>query len=165
MVPSDALLLLPLAVAGVVLLLRRRSRRGGPTPIVMDGSNVLQWGGDVPALETVVRVIEALKGRGMAPVVWFDANVGYLVGARYMGPAPLARALGLQEGHVFVAPKGIPADPLLLEGAARLRARVVSNDRFRDWADAHPQVRQPGFLVRGGLRDGAVWLELEAAVA
>jgi len=36
---------------------------------------------------------------------------------------------------------------------------VVSNDRFRDWAEAHPEVLEPGRLIRGGFRGGKLWLE------
>ena len=35
---------------------------------------------------------------------------------------------------VMVAPKGQPADPHILFVARDLGARIVSNDRFRDWA-------------------------------
>ena len=28
------------------------------------------------------------------------------------------------------------------------------------WAEAHPEVDQPGRLVRGGFRDGVVWLDV-----
>ena len=35
----------------------------------------------------------------------------------------------------------------------------VTNDRFRDWADVHPEVREPGHLIRGGYRDGVLWLD------
>jgi hypothetical protein len=58
-----------------------------------------------------------------------------------------------------VAPKGSPADPLLLGDAARLGTGVVSNDRYRDWAEAFPSVTQPGVLVRGRITDGAAQLD------
>ena len=41
-------------------------------------------------------------------------------------------------------------------------ARIVSNDRFRDWEDRHPEVRDPGRLIPGGYRDGVLWLALDA---
>lgn len=53
-------------------------------------------------------------------------------------------------------PKGKQADPYLLETAREKNARIVTNDRFRDWADTHPEVLQPGFLIRGTIRDGKV---------
>ncbi|MBN2907898.1 MAG: hypothetical protein JXJ18_14400 [Rhodobacteraceae bacterium] len=159
-VASAPLLLALICAVGALFLLVLAPRRSRPRWIVVDGSNVMHWNDETPALETVGRVVEALQGRGYAPVVWFDANVGYRVGQRYMGPRPLANALGLPERQVFVAPKGTPADPLLLRGSDRLKARVVTNDRFRDWVEDHPQVQEPGFLVRGHVRGGAVRLEL-----
>jgi hypothetical protein len=81
------------------------------------------------------------------------------LGDRYLGPVALARLLGLPIRHVFVAPKGTPADPLLLQRAERLRARVITNDRFRDWVDDHPQLQDPGFLIKGQMRDGALSLD------
>jgi hypothetical protein len=150
------------AVAAAILLLRGRPGRTKAW-IVVDGSNVLHWDGEVPAIATVARVVDDLRSRGFVPVVWFDANVGYRIGDRYMGPERLARALGLPARQVLVAPKGTPADPLLLEGAVVLNARVVTNDRFRDWTQDHPRIREPGFLVPGQVRDGAVTLALEDA--
>ena len=57
--------------------------------------------------------------------------------------------LSLAPVRVTVPAKGTLADPLLLEEAVRMGARVVTNDRFRDWAEAHPAVTEPGFLVGG----------------
>lgn len=145
------------AVAALILLVLARPK-AKPVYIVVDGSNVMHWDRDTPSLATVGHVIGVLEGHGFTPVVWFDANVGYLVSDRYMGPDRLARHIGVTASHVFVAPKGTPADPLLLEGAGQLQARVVTNDRFRDWADDHPVVREPGFLVGGRIVDGSLTL-------
>lgn len=140
-------------LAGILaaLLLAPRRRRGAPPRrwVVVDGSNVLYWGGGGPDLATLQAVIGDLQARGLTPAVWFDANVGYLIGQRYQGPADMAQRLGLPLRQVFVAPKGTPADPLLLEGAQQLQARIVSNDRYRDWAAQHPIVLEPGRLVGG----------------
>ena len=141
----------------VLVQLRRR-----PKPqnwIVVDGSNVLYWDRETPDIASVRNVVDILKAEGFAPVVWFDANAGYLIDNRYMGPAPLAARLGLPRQRVIVEGKGTPADPLLLKGADRLGARVVTNDRFRDWEDTFPRIREAGFLVRGYIRGDAVGLE------
>jgi hypothetical protein len=149
------------AVAAVLLVLRglwSYLRRPPLRWIVVDGSNVMHWDANVPGLAVVAEVLADLTGRGFHPVVWFDANAGYKVADRYMGPDALARHLPIPASRIFVAPKGTPADPLLLDSALRLGARVVTNDRFRDWAEAHPMVNQQGFLVQGMARDGAVRL-------
>ena len=151
-------------VGGLALAVRAfRSEEDGEDVawIVVDGSNVLHWERDTPDIRNVGHVISALKSEGYAPVVWFDANVGYLIGDRYMGPRPLARMIGLPEHQVHVAPKGTPADPLLLEGALALKARVVTNDRFRDWEERFPKIREAGFLVRGFASAEEVALEWE----
>jgi hypothetical protein len=36
----------------------------------------------------------------------------------------------------------------------------VTRDRFRDWAEAYPEVKETGFMIRGGYRDsGELWLD------
>jgi hypothetical protein len=163
-----ASLLLVLAVALAVWALLRIAR---PKPdlevpwIVVDGSNVMYWQDETPSLDTVRKVVTALRAEGFQPVVWFDANAGYLTLGRYLGPDLLSGQIGVARRHVFVAEKGVPADPLILEGAARLGARVVTNDRYRDWVERFPKVQEPGFLVRGRIRDGVVTLRLEVPVA
>jgi hypothetical protein len=66
--------------------------------------------------------------------------------------------LGLEARQVLVVHKGTPADPFLLQTAREFGARIVTNDRYRDWAEAHPQVREPGFLIRGDVQAGRVRL-------
>lgn len=145
----------------VSVLLRRWRRKPEGNWIVVDGSNVLYWDRETPDLSSVRHIIDVLKSEGYSPVVWFDANVGYLIGDRYLGPRPLADFLGLPFKYVFVAAKGTPADPFLLNGAERLGARVVTNDRFRDWEEEFPRIREDGFLVRGYIRGEEVGLEWE----
>lgn len=161
--PATALLLLLIGAMTAVLVLVFRASRGGNDVawIVVDGSNVMHWERDIPDIRNVGHVIGALKSEGYAPVVWFDANAGYLIGDRYMGPRMLARMLDLPERQVSVAPKGTPADPLLLKHALALKARVVTNDRFRDWEEQFPKIREAGFLVRGFASAEEVALEWE----
>ena len=65
----------------------------------------------------------------------------------------------------MAVPKGSPADQHILTAARDLGARVVSNDRFRDWSDAFPEVREPGRLVRGDYDAGRLSLDLDEASA
>ena len=153
-----------LAVVAALFILVFRKRPERPPEgnwIVVDGSNVLYWDGDTPDLASVGHVLSILKSEGYDPLVWFDANVGYLIGKKWMGPGPLAERLGLSREHVFVAEKGTPADPLLLERAERLGARVVTNDKYRDWVERFPRVQEDGFLVRGFISRDEVGLEWE----
>ena len=139
----------------------RRLVRPRRRVIVVDGSNVMHWEGDVPTFGALERVLADLIAKGFDPHVFFDANVGYKLVGRPIGHGDLAQALALPRAQVFVAPSRTPADPLLIAHAIRTRARVVSNDRFRDWREEFPALGDKGFLVPGSLRGDAVDLRLE----
>jgi len=100
---------------------------------------------------------------GYTPVVWFDANVGQLVAERDLGRVALARLMRLPSIQVLVAPKGMPADPLLLAGARNLQARIVTNSRYPEWSDDYPEIAEAGRLVRGSITDSSVQLVLAPA--
>lgn len=169
---TDLLLVaVPSALASLYLLIRARkgpdraARKKAERFVVIDGSNVMYWQDNTPRIKTLHEVIGNLKSHGFAPGVVFDANAGYLLTGSYQHDGSFARVLELPEGRVMVVPKGIPADPLVLTAARDLGARVISNDRFRDWAGDHPELAAPGHLVRGGYRDGKLWLSLDDAPA
>jgi hypothetical protein len=150
-----------LAALLLVLLLRRVRRArtaAGKAWVLVDGSNVMHWQDNSPRIEPLGQVVGEMKRRGYAPCVVFDANAGWKLAGRYLGDAALARLLDLPAAQVLVVPKGTPADPYILETARDLNARIVTNDRYRDWADRYPLVNAPGFLIRGGWRDGGVWV-------
>ncbi|MBY6203163.1 hypothetical protein KUV65_17470 [Maritalea mobilis] len=163
---SDLLLIAaPSAVASLFLLLkawRGRPDAGGATKyIVIDGSNVMHWANGEPSIEPVQDVVRHLKRLGFTPGVIFDANAGYLLSGRYQHDQEFEKLLGLKRDRVMVVNKGEPADPTILQAAQDMNARVVTNDRYRDWADQFPSIRQPGFLVRGGFSEGRLWLNLD----
>lgn len=175
---SDALLICAISTIAALILVLRASRfgqrrrinprrvqrrkfthrRAHRRHIMVDGSNVMHWKDGEPKIETVRRVLNMLTQRGYTPIVWFDANVGYKIGDRYRGPSSLALLLNIPVQQIFVAPKGEPADPFLLEWAKDLKAKIVTNDQFRDWIDSHPQIRKPGFLVTGRVRGNNIQL-------
>lgn len=152
------------AAAGV-LALRRIAVKPPPAAnwVVIDGSNVMHWFDETPSLNTVSAVATQLISQGYQPIVWFDANVGYKVGSRYMGERALAQHLPVSARAIRVAPKGNPADPLLLTEAVRLRARVVSNDKFRDWTEAFPQLADEAFLIRAKVNAKGLTMEIKPA--
>lgn len=147
------------AGAALILMLRAKPPAAAPRRIVVDGSNIMHWQGEVPQMATLRDVVRALTDQGYQPGIVFDANAGYKLAGRYMDDKPLARALGLRADQVLVVPKGAPADPVILRVARELGAPVLSNDRFRDWAEEFPEVAEPGHVRRGGYRDGALWME------
>ena len=147
----------------IVGLFRRSRRPKGPPArhIVVDGSNVMHWRGNGPNLGAVRDVVADLRRRGFTPGVIFDANAGHKLTGRYVHDGAMAKMLGLPRNRVMVVDRGAVADQWILASARDLQARVVTNDRYRDWAETHPEVAEPGFLIRGGYRDGKVWLGLE----
>lgn len=164
---SDLMLVAgPAAAAGgwlvlrALLVRRRRAAGAGEKWIVVDGSNVLHWKDGTPQIGPLLDVVRQLSALGYVPGVVFDANAGYLLSGRYQHDRALGRLLGLPEDRVMVVPKGTPADAFILRAARELGARIVTNDRYRDWAEAHPEVREKGYLVRGGFRGEALWLDL-----
>ena len=125
----------------------------------------MHWQDNRPNLDPVRAVVRQLINLGHVPGVVFDANAGWKLMGRYLHDGDFARLLGLETRQVLVVPKGTQADPFLLQTAREFGARIVTNDRFRDWADAHPEVLQPGFLIRGFIRDGSLRLDrLDAEV-
>ena len=146
-------------MAALILIVWPSGLRPGKT-VVIDGSNVLYWVNGTPNIDAVAHVVEMVKDAKLTPIVWFDANVGYLIGQHYLGPSQLAKRLGLPRSRVFVAPKGKPADAHLLKTAARQKGRVISNDNFRDWAEQFPVVTSQGFLVKGRYEKGGIYLDL-----
>ncbi|SFJ01047.1 NYN domain-containing protein [Jannaschia pohangensis] len=165
---------LGLAAAGVligVLLLLRAARSDatsapkGPVKwAVLDGSNVMHWREGTPSLQPVQDVLSHLHARGYTAGVVFDANAGYKLMGKYRHDGSLARTLDLPKERVMVVNKGEPADPMILTAARDMGAVVITNDRFRDWAEQFPEVRKRGHLVRGGYRDAVLWLDLPKPV-
>jgi len=151
----------PCAIAALILWLRAALARRAPAPdwILIDGSNVMHWKDNTPQIDTLREVIAHLRDHRRAPAVIFDANAGYLLAGRYQDDHVMAKALGLPEDRVLVVPKGTIADSYLLTVARDHDAPIVTNDRYRDWAGEYPEIAEPGRLIRGGYRDGALWLD------
>jgi len=159
---GDLLLLAgPCAVAAFLLWLHGALARKRPAPdwILIDGSNVMHWKDNTPQFDTLREVIAHLSGLRRTPAVIFDANAGYLLLGRYQDDRVMARALGLPEDRVLVVPKSTIADSYLLTVARDYGSPIVTNDRYRDWEEEYPEIAEPGRLIRGGYRGGALWLE------
>lgn len=159
-----ALILGLLAACGIVfaafLVFRRRATPPRPW-IVIDGSNVMHWRENTPDIAPVKAVVADTIDKGYSPGVVFDANAGYKLVGRFQNDRELARSLGLSGKHVFVVPRGTPADPYILSIARQLNARVITNDRYRDWAEEYPEVTRTGYLIRGGWHHGRFHLDDE----
>lgn len=154
----------PCFLASLFLLARAvtgRAKQRKDQWVIVDGSNVMHWREGTPQIKTVKDAIGHLSALGYTPGVMFDANAGYLLTGKYQHDGACAKALGLPKERVMVVPKGTPADPMILAAARDLGAKIVTNDRFRDWADQHPEVHRPGHLIRGGYASGKIWLDLQ----
>lgn len=119
---------------------------------------MIYWLDNTPQLAPLLQVVHDLSRQGMKPGVVFDANIGYKLTGKFMGERDLSRMLSLPRDQILVVPKGKQADPFLLETARDLKARIVTNDRYRDWTDRYPDVARPEMLVTGEMRDGRVSL-------
>ena len=157
------------ALASLYLLLRAAfggAKVAGSTTrnhIILDGSNIMHWNDGTPQVETVREVVRQLVKLGYTPGVVFDANAGHVLTGRYQHHRAMGKLLGLPEDRVMVVGKGTPADPTILAAARDAGVRIVTNDRYKDWAGDYPEVHTPGHLIRGGYRDGKLWLDLEMA--
>jgi hypothetical protein len=160
---SDLLLLAPALIGFLVLLWWRKTPQKTaepdvelpPNAIVVDGSNVMYWGGDASA-HTLDRVLRALENKGYAPIVFFDANVGYVLDDSYCNEAKLAAMIGTPAKNICVVSKGVVADEAILAFATDHDLQVVTNDQYRDWRVRFPLAGKKGKLVRGTWRDGSV---------
>lgn len=120
----------------------------------------MHWMGGEPSLKPVKDVLALLKKQDFTAGVMFDANAGYLLGDRYQHDDAFSKQLRIPEDRIMVVPKGTPADPYILTAAEDFNAKIVTNDRFRDWAEDYPQIQEPGFLVTGRYSKGNLILSL-----
>lgn len=117
----------------------------------------MYWAGD-PSQKVLARVLAALRDKGFAPIAIFDASVGYRLGNKFMNEAELAEIIGLPNRQILVVNKGVVADEVILDFATEHDLRIVTNDRYRDWAVQFPLVKSKGRLVKGAWKEGSVML-------
>jgi hypothetical protein len=100
---------------------------------LVDGSNVAHAteGGEA-RLDNILLVCRKLEGEGYAPLVVADAALRHQIDDRDGFEARVG------EGRIRQAPAGTDADYFILSFARELDAAIVSNDRFRDRAQAFP---------------------------
>ena len=116
---------------------------------MVDGANVAyeEKGDDgKPRVSNIVAVRRALEEDGLEPIVVIDASLKYEVD----DPARLEEMIESQD--VRQVPAGTDADFFIIEIAEQHGARVVTNDRYRDYQKRHPSIaerRLPYMIVKG----------------
>jgi Zc3h12a-like Ribonuclease NYN domain len=119
--------------------------------VVVDASNVCLAKRDElgrPKLSNLLAIQRLLLDLGFELVLFCDANLKYVID----DADGLQRLLG--RGDVLQVPAGTDADVWILDAAARLGARVVSNDTYREYHRRFPWIRErrvPFMFVNGQL--------------
>lgn len=110
----------------------------GVMPIALvDGSNVAHSSeGDEARLQNIKVVVRKLIAEGYEPIVVADAALRHQIDDKE------GYERRVEEGKIKQAPAGTDADYFLLAFARELDAVIVSNDLFRDRADAFPEARE-----------------------
>lgn len=161
---QDILILLAPSLLVFVILIWLRALRAAPVDlspklpqnaIVVDGSNVLYWNQE-PSSLVLLHVLRELKEKGYVPIVFFDANVGYILDDHYYDEAKIAWLIGIPAWQVCVVDRGVVADEGILALATDHCLRIVTNDQYRDWRVKFPHAAKKGTLVGGQWREGSV---------
>jgi hypothetical protein len=119
---------------------------------LVDASNVAHsTEGEAPRLHNILLVCARLEDEGLKPVVVADAAL------RHQIDEAEAYERMVDEGAIHQAPAGTDADYFILSFARELDAAIVSNDRFRDRADAFPEARER--MIRYMILEGEVVFE------
>jgi hypothetical protein len=105
--------------------------------VLIDASNVAHsTEGEHPRLENIAIVVRKLREEGYKPVVMADAALRHQIDDRE------GYERRIEEGKIRQAPAGTDADYFILSFARELDALIVSNDRFRDRAEAFPEAHE-----------------------
>jgi hypothetical protein len=121
----------------------RPARPAPDAPVLVDGSNVVNWErnfglSENASLAPLAAVLDLLAAEGRRAHVLFDASIGHALIGQHVHEDDILRALGQRAGvSVQVIPSGNVADLWLIEHAFREGAEIVTNDLYRD----HPRAR------------------------
>ena len=121
----------------------------GREVVVIDGANVAyeeRSAGGKPKLSNLLKVKRELEERGFEAVIIVDASLKYDIDDQ----AQLETLMRSQQ--IRQVPAGTDADYFIIQFADQLDARVVTNDRYKDYAEQYPWVtqrRMPYMIVKG----------------
>jgi len=121
----------------------------GREVVVIDGANVAyeeRSAGGKPKLANLLKVRRELEERGFDPVVIVDASLKYDIDDQQQIEA-LIRSQQIRQ-----VPAGTDADFFIIQLADQLDARIVTNDRYKDYAERYPWIQErrvPYMIVKG----------------
>jgi hypothetical protein len=121
----------------------------GRETVIIDGANVAyeeRSAGGKPKLSNLLKVRAELEGRGFEAIILVDASLKYDIDDQ----AQLESLIRAQQ--VRQVPAGTDADFFILQLAEQLDARIVTNDRYKDYAERYPWIeerRLPYMIVKG----------------
>ena len=117
--------------------------------VIIDGANVAyeeRSAGGKPKLANLLRVRGELDGRGFEAVNIVDASLKYDIDDQ----SQLETLIRSQQ--VRQVPAGTDADYFIIQLAEQFKARVVTNDRYKDYLEQYPWItdrRLPYMIVKG----------------
>jgi hypothetical protein len=117
--------------------------------VIIDGANVAyeeRSAGGKPKLSNLLKVRGELEGRGLEAVILVDASLKYDIDDQ----SQLETLIRSQQ--VRQVPAGTDADYFIIQFAEQFNARVVTNDRYKDYLEQYPWItdrRLPYMIVEG----------------
>src|SRR5215207_4145519 len=121
----------------------------GTKTVVIDGANVAyeeRSAGGKPKLSNLLRVRRELEERGQEAVIIVDASLKYDIDDQ----SQLETLIRSQQ--VRQVPAGTDADYFIIQFADQFDARVITNDRYKDYLEQYPWItdrRLPYMIVEG----------------
>jgi hypothetical protein len=121
----------------------------GKKVVVIDGANVAyeeRSAGGKPKLSNLLKVRRELEERGQEAVIIVDASLKYDIDDQEQLET-LIRSQQIRQ-----VPAGTDADFFIIQFAHELDALMVTNDRYKDYADRYPWIperRLPYMIVKG----------------
>src|SRR5689334_5755670 len=117
--------------------------------VVIDGANVAyeeRSAGGKPKLSNLLKVRNELEERGLEAVIIVDASLKYDIDDQTQLETLI------QSQQVRQVPAGTDADYFIIQFSEEFNARVVTNDRSKDYLDDYPWItdrRLPYMIVKG----------------
>ena len=121
----------------------------GKKTVVIDGANVAyeeRSAGGKPKFSNLLKVRRELEEKGFEAVILVDASLKYDIDDQEQ----LEKLI--QSQQVRQVPAGTDADYFIIQFADQLDALIVTNDRYKDYAQQYPWIperRLPYMIVKG----------------